>query len=242
MLTYLNNKFINSSFKSKIELYLLPLMLLYLMYYLSISLKNDNKLPKIKNNINISEYLNRKFDGSFLDLFSIIENSAKELDMQVISLDNSKNIIELKVEGKTKSLLTLIRKIENMNSFTKIDSISIYNKNDLDLYSFDLKIDLNKFYIKKLIIKEKVKENIKEEDLKEEKVDILVLPLKAKVSYKINAIIAEYVLINSIWLKKGENIDNLKLTEINRNYVILKNDNKKIKLELQNEDYIKNIY
>lgn len=242
MLIYLNNKFINSSFKSKIELYLLPLMLLYLMYYLSISLQSNNKLPKIKNNINISEYINRKFDGSFLDLFSTIESNAKELGMQVISLDNSKNIIELKVEGKTKSLLTLIRKIENMNSFTKIDSISIYNKNDLDLYSFDLKIDLNKFYIKKLIIKEKVKENIKEEDLKEEKVDILVLPLKAKVSYKINAIIAEYVLINSIWLKKDESIDNLKLTEINRNYVILENDNKKIKLELQNEEYIKNIY
>lgn len=243
MLTYLNNKFINSLFRIKIELYLLPLMLIYFVYYLSVTFTNDEKLIEIKTNINISEYENKKFSGSFLELFSTIEKNAKLLNMQVISLNNKKNLIELKVNGKKDALPELIGKIENINSFTKIDSIIINNKNDLDVYSFNLKISLNKFYIKKLEKEKNIEKDKKAEKAeKAEKVDAVSPSLKPKITYKIKGIIDNYVLINNSWIKKGESIDNLKLIEIKRNYVVLENNNKKLKLELQNEEYLKNIY
>jgi hypothetical protein len=231
MLNYLNNKFINSSFRIKVELYLLPFMFIYLIYYLSTNFTNDEKSIEIKNNFNISEYENKKFNGSFLELFSSIEKNAKLLNMQVISINNKKNIVELKLNGKKVDFPNLIRNIENINDFTKIDSIIIDNKKDLDFYSFNLKINLNKFYIKKLK-KEKNLKNLK----------LLIPSVKAENTYKIKGIIDNYVLINNTWIKEGESIDNLKLIEINRNFVVLENNSKKVKLELQNEEYLKNIY
>ena len=49
-------------------------------------------------------------------------------------------------------------------------------------------------------------------------------------------------MINDKWMKIGENIDDLQLIDINKNFVILENDNQKLKLELVNEEYLKNIY
>ncbi|MDZ7819408.1 MAG: hypothetical protein U5K55_12745 [Aliarcobacter sp.] len=63
-----------------------------------------------------------------------------------------------------------------------------------------------------------------------------------KINYKLKAIIANYVLINDKWIKIGENIDDFELVHINRNFVFLKNDEKELKLELLNEEYLKNIY
>lgn len=224
MLTYLNNKFINSSSKTKMELYLLPLMLFYLGYYLLTNTNNEKEPNEIKNSIELSQYQNKKFEGSFLELFSNIENSAKQLTMQVKSLNNKMNIVELKVDGKKEELGKLIKKIENINNFTQIDSINVYDKNSSNIYSFDFKIDLNKYYIKKLH---------KEEENK---------TLISKANYELKAIITNYILINDKWIKIGENIDDLQLVDINKNFVILKNDNKKLKLELVNEEYLKNIY
>jgi len=82
-----------------------------------------------------------------------------------------------------------------------------------------MKIDLNKFYIKKLI--------------KEENINTSNNVLSMSVNkYKINAIVADYVLINSIWLRKNEMIDDFKLIEIKKNFVLLKNNSEEIKLEL----------
>ena len=58
--------------------------------------------------------------------------------------------------------------------------------------------------------------------------------------YKISGIISNYAFINDIWLKKDEDIDDLKLTLIEKDFVVLENENRKIILELKNEKYIKN--
>ena len=224
ILTYLNNKFNDSSFKIKIELYILPLMFFYLSYYLLINTNNEKESMEIRNSIDLSQYENKKFEGSFLELFSSIENSAKQLNMQVKSLNNKINIVELKVDGKKEDIAKLIKKIENINHFTQIDSINVYGKNSFDIYSFDFKIDLNKYYIKKLH--------------KEEENQVIT----TKANYELKAIIANYILINDKWMKIGENIDDLQLIDINKNFVILENDNQKLKLELVNEEYLKNIY
>ena len=71
---------------------------------------------------------------------------------------------------------------------------------------------------------------------------IYILLFLLKSSWKVGPTIIIYILINDKWMKIGENIDDLQLIDINKNFVILENDNQKLKLELVNEEYLKNIY
>ena len=240
MLTYINNKFVNSSLKTKVELYLLPLMILYLLYYFSSSLFVVEKPFVVKNKINLEEYKNKKFQGSFLDFFSNIEEKAKENNIQILSLNNKNNIVELKIQSPKEKLSLFIKQIENINKFTKITFITMYDKKDSNKYLFDLKIDLNKFYIKRIEKEKIISQKIlpKAEEIKTKKIEI------AKDNYELKAIIAEYVLVNDIWLKQGEDINGFKVDEIKRNSIVLENKNKdkKIRLELADEEYLENIY
>ena len=240
MLTYINNKFVNSSLKTKVELYLLPLMILYLLYYFSSSLFVVEKPFVVKNKINLEEYKNKKFQGSFLDFFSNIEEKAKQNNIQILSLNNKKNIVELKIQSPKEKLPLFIKQIENINKFTKITFITMYDKKDSNKYLFDLKIDLNKFYIKRIEKEEIISQKIlpKPEEIKTKKIEIV------KDNYELKAIIAEYVLVNDIWLKQGEDINGFKVDEIKRNSIVLQNINndKKIRLELADEEYLENIY
>ena len=240
MLTYINNKFVNSSLKTKVELYLLPLMILYLLYYFSSSLFVVEKPFVVKNKINLEEYKNKKFQGSFLDFFSNIEEKAKENNIQILSLNNKKNIVELKIQSPKEKLSLFIKQIENINKFTKITFITMYDKKDSNKYLFDLKIDLNKFYIKRIEKEKIISQKIlpKPEEIKTKKIEIV------KDNYELKAIIAEYVLVNDIWLKQGEDINGFKVDEIKRNSIVLENKNKdkKIRLELADEEYLENIY
>ena len=240
MLNQLNNKFINLSLKTKIEFYLLPLLLLYLIYYSFQNLINS-EIDEIKNSVNISQFENKKFHGSFLELFSQIEKNAKELNIQVKSLNDKKNIIDLKVYSKITDIPKLIKRIENLNNFTNISSINIYDKNDLDFYLIDFTIDLNKYYLKRIEKDEDIKATETQEKSDENK-EIKISIIEEKITYELKAIIADYVLINDIWIKKNENLNNFKLIEINKDYVLLQNDEKILKLELANEEYLKNIY
>ena len=240
MLTYINNKFVNSSLKTKVELYILPLMILYLLYYFSSSLFVVEKPFVVKNKINLEEYKNKKFQGSFLDFFSNIEDNAKQNNIQILSLNNKKNIVELKIQSPKEKLSLFIKQIENINKFTKITFITMYDKKDSNKYLFDLKIDLNKFYIKRIEKEKIISQKIlpKPEEIKTKKIEIV------KDNYELKAIIAEYVLVNDIWLKQGEDINGFKVDEIKRNSIVLENKNKdkKIRLELADEEYLENIY
>ena len=240
MLTYINNKFVNSSLKTKVELYLLPLMILYLLYYFSSSLFVVEKPFVVKNKINLEEYKNKKFQGSFLDFFSNIEEKAKQNNIQILSLNNKKNIVELKIQSPKEKLSLFIKQIENINKFTKITFITMYDKKDSNKYLFDLKIDLNKFYIKRIEKEKIISQKIlpKAEEIKTKKIEIV------KDNYELKAIIAEYVLVNDIWLKQGEDINGFKVDENKRNSIVLENKNKdkKIRLELADEEYLENIY
>lgn len=240
MLTYINNKFVNSSLKNKVELYFLPLMIIYLLYYFSSSLFVVEKPFVVKNKINLEEYKNKKFQGSFLDFFSNIEDKAKKNNIQILSLNNKKNIVELKIQSPKEKLPLFIKQIENINKFTKITFITMYDKKDSNKYLFDLKIDLNKFYIKRIEKEKIISQKIlpKPEEIKTKKIEI------SKDNYELKAIIAEYVLVNDIWLKQGEDINGFKVDEIKRNSIVLQNINndKKIRLELADEEYLENIY
>ena len=222
----LNNKFINSSLKTKIELYLLPLLLLYLFYFLFHFETKDDSSIQAKVDF---DYSKNQFEDSFLDLFSNIEDYALKNQIVIKSLTNEKKIVFLKAKSKIENIEKFIKKIENFNNFTKIKSF-ILNKDDENQYVFEIQIDLNKFYIKKI---EKEVEN------QSQKTTLQINNSEKSKEYKISGIISEYAFINDIWLKKDENIDDLKLVKIEKDFVVLENENRKIILELNNEEYFK---
>ena len=222
----LNNKFINSSLKTKIELYLLPLLLLYLFYFLFHFETKDDSSIQAKVDF---DYSKNQFNDSFLDLFSNIEDYALKNQLVIKSITNEKKIVFLKAKSKIENIEKFIKKIENLNNFTKIKSF-ILNKDDENQYVFEIQIDLNKFYIKKM---EKEVEN------QSQKTTLQINNSEKSKEYKISGIISEYAFINDIWLKKDENIDDLKLVKIEKDFVVLENENRKIILELNNEEYFK---
>ena len=222
MLNNLNDKFINTPLKTKIELYLLPLLLLYLFYFLfNFEQKEDSSIQAKVN----FDYSKNQFEESFLDLFSTLEDYASKNQIVIISLTNEKKIVFLKAKSALENMQKFITKIENLNNFTKIKSF-ILNKQDENQYIFEIQIDLNKFYIKKIE---------KEVEIKQEEIKYS----QNSREYKISGIISDYVFINDIWLKKDDNIDDLKLVQIGKDFVVLENENRKIILELNNEEYFK---
>jgi hypothetical protein len=222
MLNNLNDKFINTPLKTKIELYLLPLLLLYLFHFLfNFEVKDDLSIqPKVN-----FDYSKNQFEESFLDLFSTLEDYASKNQIVIISLTNEKKIVFLKAKSALENMQKFITKIENLNNFTKIKSF-ILNKQDENQYIFEIQIDLNRFYIKKIE---------KEVEIKQEEIKYS----QNSREYKISGIISDYVFINDIWLKKDDNIDDLKLVQIGKDFVVLENENRKIILELNNEEYFK---
>lgn len=231
MLNYLNKKFIDSSLKTKIELYLLPLLLLYLCYFfLGFNLNRNSENEEIKAKVDLN-YANKEFKNSFLDLSSNLEEYASKNQIIIFTLTNNKKVFNIKAKANLIRIENFIKKIENLNNFSKIKTLTL-NKVDLDNYLFEIEVDFNKFYIKKIQ---------KDGDTQEIKQKIMLTNDEETKEYKINGIISEYAFINEIWLKKNEKLDDLILTKIEKDFVVLENENKKIILELNNEKYIKNL-
>lgn len=231
MLNYLNKKFIDSSLKTKIEVYLLPLLLLYLCYFfLGFNLNKNSENEEIKAKVDLN-YSNKEFKNSFLDLSSNLEEYASKNQIIIFTLTNNKKVFNIKAKANLIRIENFIKKIENLNNFSKIKTLTL-NKVDLDNYLFEIEVDFNKFYIKKIQ---------KDGDTQEIKQKIVLTNDKKTKEYKINGIISEYAFINEIWLKKNEKLDDLILTKIEKDFVVLENENKKIILELNNEKYIKNL-
>ena len=231
MLNYLNKKFIDSSLKTKIEVYLLPLLLLYLCYFfLGFNLNKNSENEEIKAKVDLN-YSNKEFKNSFLDLSSNLEDYASKNQIIIFTLTNNKKVFNIKAKANLIRIENFIKKIENLNNFSKIKTLTL-NKVDLDNYLFEIEVDFNKFYIKKIQ---------KDGDTQEIKQKIMLTNDEETKEYKINGIISEYAFINEIWLKKNEKLDDLILTKIEKDFVVLENENKKIILELNNEKNIKNL-
>lgn len=226
MFNYLNNKFINSSIKTKIELYIFPLLLLYLIFFIFQS--TENELPKIETKISINEYSNQEFRDSFFDLFSDIETYASKNQIKILSINNNKKIITIKAKAQLKNIEKLIRKIENINNFTNIKSFTL-SKDDLENYKFEIQIDLSKFFIKK--IEEEIDIPLENEEF---------LNNQKNNDFKINGIILNYAFINDTWVTINDVINEYKIIKIGKDFVLLRNEDSEIKLEIIDENSDKN--
>ena len=228
MLNYFNNNFLKSSKKTKIELYILPLLICVFLYLFFLE-KGKNEDVEISSKLNYEEFYNKKFESSFLELFSSLEKLAKKYEILILKNEKDKNIILLKAQGKKQSILNFIKDIENLNNFTKIDFFNMNKNEETKNYIFELKINLNKYYIK----------NLKEIEYEKKYEKVIVTQNSQNKEFRINAIVDDFAFINETWIKKNEKIEDYKLIKIDRNFVVLSNESNEIKLELLNEEYFK---
>lgn len=235
MLANFKNSFENSSLKIKIELYLLPILCLFLLYLLFY----DEKIVEQQNNQN-SELLNienKKFTDSVLELSNKIEDIAKNENLIVYKTQSSKDEIIIQSKGKRDDLLNFLQKIEEINNFTKIVFLSL-KKLENDSYLIDLRVDISKYYFKNKKAKEKI--NIEQEEIIEAKNDELLEENIVKPEFKINAIVGNNTFINDTWFELNDDVLGYKIETIANDYVILKNDKDIIKLEVNSIEYFKN--
>lgn len=235
MLANFKNSFENSSLKIKIELYLLPILCLFLLYLLFY----DEKIVEQQNNQN-SELLNienKKFTDSVLELSNKIEDIAKNENLIVYKTQSSKDEIIIQSKGKRDDLLNFLQKIEEINNFTKIVFLSL-KKLENDSYLIDLRVDISKYYFKNKKDKEII--NIEQEEIIETKNDELLEENIVKPEFKINAIVGNNTFINDTWFELNDEVLGYKIETIANDYVILKNDKDIIKLEVNSIEHFKN--
>ena len=235
MLANFKNSFENSSLKTKIELYLLPILLLFLFYVLFYN-------EKIEENQNVqnSELLNienKKFTDSILELSNKIEDIAKSENLIIQKTQSSKEQIIIQLKGKRDYLLNFLQKVEEINSFTKIDFLSL-KKFEKEIYLIDVRVDVSKYYLKNKKVKDII--NIEQEDINETKEDEHKEEIVVRPDFKINAIVGNNTFINGSWFELDDEVLGYKIETIASDYVILKNNKDIIKLEVNSIEYFKN--
>ncbi|MGJ0364366.1 hypothetical protein NG776_10200 [Aliarcobacter cryaerophilus] len=235
MLANFKNSFENSSLKTKIELYILPILLLFLFYVLFYN-------EKIEENQNVqnSELLNienKKFTDSILELSNKIEDIAKSENLIIQKTQSSKEQIIVQLRGKRDDLLRFLEKVEEINSFTKIDFLSL-KKFENDIYLIDVRVDVSKYYLKNKKVKDII--NIEQEDINGTKEDEYKEEIIVRPDFKINAIVGNNTFINGSWFELNDEVLGYKIETIASDYVILKNNKDIIKLEVNSIEYFKN--
>ena len=235
MLENFKNSFENSSLKTKIELYLLPILLLFLFYVLFYN-------EKIEENQNVqnSELLNienKKFTDSILELSNKIEDIAKSENLIIQKTQSSKEQIIIQLKGKRDYLLNFLQKVEEINSFTKIDFLSL-KKFENDIYLIDVRVDVSKYYLKNKKVKDII--NIEQEEINGTKEDEYKEEIIVRPDFKINAIVGNNTFINGSWFELNDEVLGYKIETIASDYVILKNNKDIIKLEVNSIEYFKN--
>lgn len=235
MLANFKNSFENSSLKTKIELYLLPILLLFLFYVLFYN-------EKIEENQNVqnSELLNienKKFTDSILELSNKIEDIAKSENLIIQKTQSSKEQIIIQLKGKRDYLLNFLQKVEEINSFTKIDFLSL-KKFEKEIYLIDVRVDVSKYYLKNKKVKDII--NIEQEEINGTKEDEYKEEIIVRPDFKINAIVGNNTFINGTWFELNDEVLGYRIETIASDYVILKNNKDIIKLEVNSIEYFKN--
>lgn len=233
MLKYLINSFENTSLRLKIELYILPLLLIFLLYLLVFEEKQNENLED-ENKIFL-EFENKKYEKSSLELLKDIEVLASKDFIVIQKIQNIKEQIFIQAKAGKEALNIFLFNLENLNAFTKIETLNL-KEFDKENYFFDLKLDISRFYIKE----KKQKKEITYK--KEEKLEQLQEEVKTMQNpqMKLFAIVGEFAFINDTWLKAKDEYEGYKLILIAKDFVILENEFSSIKLEVNNFESIKN--
>lgn len=220
MLNYLENRFIESSIKVKIQLYMLPLLsFLFILYLINMNLVSK---PQEVSSNEIKNIEKRKYSGSYLLLKKDIEGFCFKNKITVVRLSNKNKSILINAKSSIKKLMSFIYMLESINNFSNIKTFSLNKIKKTNIYEYSIEVTFNKYYIKQKRTESK------------EKIKTKKMPIKVK------AIIGGNVLINEKWINKNDSIGEYKLTSINKDFVELLYKNKTIKIKInKNEKFIK---
>lgn len=212
MLSQIENIFLKSEKKVKVQLIVLPILCIYFYFYFF-----TNKEVVLNNNnlMNINSLLTKKFNGSYLDLVKDIETFCLSKKIKIYSIDYNKNKLVLSAQSSLVKINDLITKIEHINSFSKIKSLSIQETLNKGKYLFQITTEFKKYYIKEKIAISEVKNKKKSID-----------------KFKLKAIISDYILLNKKWYKLNDEVGKYKIVKIEKNLVVLSYKEKNIDLRL----------
>lgn len=212
ILKHLENSFINSSFKVKVELYLLVFILFSLIIYNIPLLFNNDKTHTKSISYEIEE-----FDKSLLDMNKNIEEYTSVKRIKINSMNNERKEILINCTLSLNKAKEFVSFLENINTYSNIKNLSIDKNKQSKKYNLEITVSFEKYFFKTLISKEVVKKS------------------KSK-KFKLKAIIDKTVLINNKWLELGEYINDYELIDISKNSVTLSFNDKKIKLKVYKND------
>lgn len=219
----LDSWFLNNTLKTKIQLYILPFLVLILILNF---IPKDINIPVEKNSFEQTYHLKT----SMFEISKQIENLAKESNFSITNINQYEKTLHIKgVSQKIENIKIFIEKLEFLNAFSNISNLRILKNQN---YILETSISFDKYFIKttkKVERKEPVKIINEEKKQKDEKKS------EIKKEFFLNAIVLEYAFINNQWIKLHEKIDNYELIIVKRDFVILKNRGNEIKVEIKHD-------
>ena len=217
MFKLIESYFLNSEIKIKIQLYILPIFVIYFYFYFM-----DNKINSIHlnttNSLGLSSLISKKFDGSYLKLVKDIESFCISSKIKINTIDYKKNNLLIKGKTTLKKINKLIIKLENLNNFSKLNSLDIQKTSKQNQFTFEITTEFKKYYIKaKKVIEKKVKKI-------------------SRIQFNLKAIVSNHILLNSKWYTLNDTVGKYKIIRIEKNLVFLKYKDKTKKLRLNKNE------
>ena len=213
VLKYIEDSFNSFNLRMKIELFILPLLILGGLAFLITK-------PTMKKSYNKTDMFSKiqtlQMNEKIVNVIKNIENYANENSIKIKSMSSSKKNIKIELYANKKEQIRFIKFLEDYNSFSKIKTLFIKQK--------DLSLELS---FKKIYLKEQI-------DLENR---IAKLEEKNDINLKLQAIVGEKVLINDKWLEINSIFNEYELIKINTNSVFLDNGFEIIELNIyKNKD------
>ncbi len=212
LLKLLENSFHSLNVRVKAELFLLPLLLIFLIWNLFFKIESIEEEYLVSR----ADISNLKMKDTLIKIIEDIEKFCKENAILIKEIKTQNRVLKIVVEAPLKEQLYFIKYIEDYNIFSKIN---LLKQNKKKLF---LEIVFDKLYLKpKIELKSRI-----------EKLD------ERLNSFILFAIVNKKAYINKRWLSLNQSIESYKLIEINSNSVVLSNKYKKIVLRLYKNENI----
>ncbi|RXK13102.1 hypothetical protein CP965_04690 [Halarcobacter mediterraneus] len=209
----LENKFEQLNFRLKIEIFLLPILLIGFFYYFEksffIKKEYEDKRISIEKEKNMSK--------NFIDIIKDIENYLSKNKINLHNLSNENQIIKIAINTSLIKQLNFLEFLEKYNSYSHLHLVQLRGS------TLSLELNFRKFYVKKIEDKKSILEKIKQYE-------------QIKNEFILQAIVGENVLINKKWKKLNDFIDGFKIISIEKNSVILEKNTFLIESKVYNNE------
>ncbi len=214
VLKYIEDSFNSFNLRIKIELIILPLLILGILIFFT---TKPNKEKRVSNPNIFERMKTLEMKEEMVSIIKNIENYANKNFLKIKSISSDNKNIKIELFANKKNQIKFIKYLEDYNSFSKIKTLFINQR------KLDIELTFQELYFKNKI------------DLENK---IAKLEQKTDINFKLKAIIDKKVLINNKWLKINEVFNKHKLIKINANSVLLENEFETILLKIYKNENI----